>query len=329
MARRTELLALSVRQLKNIVKSFIAFAVPKLPIPVRIAVANSFGTESYDIFKVLARRFNIVSINVAGDYGIFQGDPSDAIIVNTYARTGTWAANTNLLLKGFFDKSGGGTYIDVGANIGLTTIPVARNRTVRCHAVEADPMNYANLARNVALNCEYGNVAIYEAAAFSQEAELQFERSNFNFGDHRIRLGTGGKSEEEQSRVTITVHGRPLDTIIPAVVGPLAVKIDTQGAEPFVIAGGGNVLANCELLIMEFWPYGMKNLEADPEVVLSFIETHFSSMIVLSPLEMPAIPQMPVSQAVLELRRLFAEKISDADWHVDIIARRASASERT
>lgn len=290
----------------------------------RAAVANSFGAESYQILMVLARKFNVVSINVAGDYGIIQGDPNDAIIVNTYARTGTWAANTNSLISDFFGKSGGGTYIDVGANIGLTTIPVAKNPAVRCHAVEADPMNYANLARNVTLNCEYGNVTTYEAAAFSREAELQFERSSFNFGDHRIRLGGGGKSEEEQSRETITVRGRPLDAIIPAVVGPLAVKIDTQGAEPFVIAGGAHVLANCGLLIMEFWPYGMSNLDANPEIVFSFIETHFSSMIALSPQEKLVIHQMPVAQAVLELRRLFSEQISDANWHVDIVATRAS-----
>ena len=313
---------MNVRPLKSIVKSLIAFTVPKLPIPVRVAVANSFGAESYDILKVLARRFNIVSINVAGDYGIIQGDPNDAIIVNTYARTGTWAADTNSMLNEFFDKSGGGTYIDVGANIGLTTIPVARNRAVRCHAVEADPINYAHLARNVTLNCEYGNVTTYEAAAFSREAELQFARSSFNFGDHRIRLGVGVKSEEEQSRETITVQGRPLDAIIPAVVGPLAVKIDTQGAEAFVIAGGANVLANCDFLIMEFWPYGMSLLDADLEIVLSFIDTHFSSMYAVSPHGKAGINQMPASQAVLELRRLFAEKISDENWHLDIVATR-------
>jgi FkbM family methyltransferase len=315
---------MNVRPLKSIVKSFIAFAVPKLPIPVKVAVANSFGSDSYEMFKLLAKKFNIVLVHVAGDYGIIQGDLNDAFIVNTYARTGKWAADTNSLINEFFDKSGGGTYIDVGANIGLTTIPVARNRAVKCHAIEADPTNYAHLARNVALNCEYGNVSTYEVAAFSREAELQFARSNFNFGDHRIRVESSVKSEEEQSRETITVQGRQLDAIMPAVVGPLAVKIDTQGAEPFVIAGGANVLAKCEFLVMEFWPYGMSLLDADPEIVFSFIETHFSSMFAISPHEKAGINQMPVSQAVLELRRLFAEKISDENWHLDIVATRMS-----
>jgi FkbM family methyltransferase len=322
--RAEKITALKVRPLKSTVKRFIAFTVPKLPIPVKAAVANSFGTASYDILKVLARKFNVVSIGVAGDYGIIQGDLNDAIIVDTYARTGAWAANTNSLITSFFDKSGGGTYIDVGANIGLTTIPVARNRAVRCHAVEADPMNYAHLAQNVMRNCTYGNVTTYEVAAFSREAELQFALSNVNFGDHRIRLGNAAESEEERSRKTITVQARPLDAIVPAVAGPLAVKIDTQGAEPFVIAGGAKVLAHCEFLIMEFWPYGMSLLEADPEIVFAFIESHFGTMTALSPQETVAIAQMPVSEAVPELRRFFADKRSDENWHIDIVATRAS-----
>src|ERR1700722_2467743 len=99
--------AMNVRPLKSIVKSFIAFAVPKLPIPVKVAVANSFGSDSYEMFKLLAKKFKIVLVHVAGDYGIIQGDLNDAFIVNTYARTGKWAADTNSLINEFFDKSGG------------------------------------------------------------------------------------------------------------------------------------------------------------------------------------------------------------------------------
>ena len=42
--------------------------------------------------------------------------------------------------------------------------------------------------------------------------------------------------------------------------GPLAVKIDTQGAEPFVVSGGKETLGRAGLIVSEFGPDGMAQL---------------------------------------------------------------------
>jgi hypothetical protein len=39
-------------------------------------------------------------------------------------------------------------------------------------------------------------------------------------------------------RRTVEVPAVPLDDFLDRVAEPLAVKIDTQGAEPFIISGG-------------------------------------------------------------------------------------------
>ena len=57
------------------------------------------------------------------------------------------------------------------------------------------------------------------------------------------------------------------------MTGAVAAKIDTQGAEPFVIAGGREVLSCVGLLAIEFSPYHMRNLGSDPDVVLDFLAT--------------------------------------------------------
>ena len=44
----------------------------------------------------------------------------------------------------------------------------------------------------------------------------------------------------------------PLDDLLPILQSPIAVKIDTQGAEPFVVSGGHRVLAQTEPLLMEW-----------------------------------------------------------------------------
>ena len=73
----------------------------------------------------------------------------------------TWAPQLQSLLRTCFKS--GGTFIDVGANIGLTLVPVASNRSVRCYGFEPEPLNFSYLARNVAANCKFDNVTLYSA----------------------------------------------------------------------------------------------------------------------------------------------------------------------
>jgi hypothetical protein len=54
--------------------------------------------------------------------------------------------------------------------------------------------------------------------------------------------------------------------------GPLAVKIDTRGSESFVINGGRKTLAQAELLILEFWPYGVARMGGNVEDIISCLQ---------------------------------------------------------
>jgi hypothetical protein len=56
---------------------------------------------------------------------------------------------------------------------------------------------------------------------------------------------------------------------------PIAAKIDVQGAEPFVIAGGRNTLSRASLLSLEFWPYSMRRMCGDIGAVIAFLAEHF------------------------------------------------------
>lgn len=307
---------------KQFAKAAITGAFASLPPAGREAVAKRLiSDEPFNVLTNLADRFNVVSLNVAGRYGVIEGSPGDASILGTYATTGGWAGTTNALLVEFFAGKVNGTYVDVGANIGLTTIPVASNPHVTCFAVEPDPTNYAHLARNVAVNCKYDNVTTYQVAAFSHSGTLELETSSFNFGDHRIRLSDAPGSMQEHKRKTVTVAAEALDVLIPPLSGPVAVKIDTQGAEAFVFAGGARTLESCGLLIVEFWPYGMARLGTDAEPIVRFIEDHFRT-VSLATEERPVSGDVSVTQAASELRRMFATQTSRPEAYVDIIARR-------
>ncbi|HET6239527.1 MAG TPA: FkbM family methyltransferase [Acetobacteraceae bacterium] len=56
----------------------------------------------------------------------------------------------------------------------------------------------------------------------------------------------------------IRVQAVPLDDFFDKVTGPLAVKVDTQGAERFVIAGDTRIFTRACLIAMEFCPFLMR-----------------------------------------------------------------------
>jgi hypothetical protein len=112
----------------------------------------------------------------------------------------------------------------------------------------------------------------------------------------------------------------PLDDMVGHVAGPLAVKIDTQGAEPFVIAGGAKTLASVELLILEFCPYMIERMGGDSERVLSFLETKFRTLCLAHREEEACAPAMPATGVTSMLRQVVAERKRDASCYFDAFA---------
>jgi FkbM family methyltransferase len=145
------------------------------------------------------------------------------------------------------------------------TIPFARNPLIHCMAFEPEPVNFGLLKRNVARNAPDGSVDFHQMALYHSRTSLELAIAEGNIGDHRVTI------KGMQGRRTIEVAAIPLDDFLHAISGRLAVKIDTQGAEPFIVAGGRQVLARADLLVMEFCPYLMRQLEGDPEIILDLV----------------------------------------------------------
>jgi FkbM family methyltransferase len=260
-------------------KTLVKRALNALPGHARQAIMEHLIEQSgpYQVMGDLARRHHVESWKARGEYGLIEGDIRDSEIFRSYATRGVWTPELDRELADVFDGTGG-CLVDVGANIGLTTIPVARNPLVTCHCFEPEPRNFAHLTFNVAENCPSGNVVLHNVALFDRSAELEFELSNNNAGDHRVRvLPTSKGAYAEDARETIRVRAARLDDLLPleSLRLPIAVKIDTQGAEPQVIAGAQTILQKTTLLHMEFWPYGMRRTGGSIPDMLGFLCAHF------------------------------------------------------
>lgn len=313
------------RRLPTLLKRSASAALGVLPRSVlgevsSLAIARLPERESYRLLSQLAVRHNIDGFLTQGTLGRIQGAASDVGVLRKYARDGVWARATVAIFEAFFGD-GPGTFLDVGANIGLTTIPMARNPRITCHAFEPEPNNFRHLQRNVGLNCPHGNVTSHNLALFSREATLDFELSADNMGDHRLRVSTAGGSLQEDRRQTITVRAARLDDIVDAatVTTPLAIKIDTQGAEPHVIAGAPALLARASLVVLEYWPYGMRRLGGDPGPMLDALAARFVSGSVAKGDVDEEDRVQPIDAVIGRLRAAAAS--TDVDEYYDVVLR--------
>lgn len=253
--------------MKRLAKHTLKAAVKRLPWGASEAIFEALcarmGAE--EIIARLSPRVGHLHLCASGSYGLIQSALNDGIALPAYARTGVYEPRMAALFEQFFARHGGGTYLDIGANIGLTTIPVAQHPAVRCLAFEPDPVNSGHLRANVDRNCPHHNVAIHQVALFKDEATLDLALNQSNPGANRVRLG------QQASGQTIAVEAVPLDRFLDQLDGAVAVKIDAEGAEPFVIAGGRKVLSRAALVALEFAPHHMRALGSDPNIVLEFL----------------------------------------------------------
>ena len=157
----------------------------------------------------------------------------------------------------------GRTFVDVGANIGTSTIPALKMLGAR-HAIAIEPAeaNCRLLRANVAANGLEGRVTVIQVALSEQAGERQLEIGPDNSGDCRIRLTSEPGSIGESDWTTETVSTATFDDICDKhnigmnEIG--IVWIDTQGHEAHVLGGAASLLDSSVPVLAEYWPYGLR-----------------------------------------------------------------------
>lgn len=166
--------------------------------------------------------------------------------------------------KGFLGPDGAtGMLLNVGANIGMTTIALMKNGcAARALAIEPAPENFRLLVKNIEQNGMSARIKPYRLAMSSRDGELEFELSPDNSGDHRIRQTTIPGAYREQERRVITVPATTLDQFmesLPAEDRDISlIWADIQGHEGHFFRGARRTLARGIPTVSEFWPYGIE-----------------------------------------------------------------------
>jgi FkbM family methyltransferase len=149
-----------------------------------------------------------------------------------------------------FLKSGD-IYIDVGANIGLFTLIAAHRvgKEGHVYAFEPTPTSYERLMANVRLN-RFSNVTAYQTALSDTSGQVAMTVSLDGYdGRNSIATPTGGEQFSTELVRTTT-----LDQFVQEqnLTGNLTmVKIDVEGWETHVLAGGKKSLSASEAPVLQ------------------------------------------------------------------------------
>jgi len=138
------------------------------------------------------------------------------------------------------------TLIDVGANVGSICIPaIKRGFVARSLAFEPDHENFRLLRINSLLNDVDHLIEAHQAAIGDREGLVQIVRSDTNFGDHRVCIGSGDDAAQ--------VHMTTLDSFCNGLdLSNLILWMDIQGFEGFALQGARRFREAGVPLIFEF-----------------------------------------------------------------------------
>jgi FkbM family methyltransferase len=167
--------------------------------------------------------------------------------------TGTYEADYQRLLAALVDRFGRVAY-DVGANVGLIAVPLARHIGADGHVscFEPVPENAARLRRNLALN-GVANCAVHEVALGATAGDLQIAREVHNrstSGNAVLLSGDGPRLAGYDAVCTVPV--RPLDDVVAERSLPLpnVIKLDVEGSEVGFLRGAAATLAAARPVVL-------------------------------------------------------------------------------
>lgn len=164
----------------------------------------------------------------------------------------------------------GSIILDVGANIGTFTLPLARaaGPTGAVHAFEPHPRLRERLVRNVALN-NLRNVTVcaFALGASSGEATL--------YGSTTANQGMASLRPQPGVEEPFPCHVETIDNYIASFSMPRVdlIKIDAQGADFSVLAGATSTLAShMPSLYFEVAPHDLSLFGSQPEDIHHFLK---------------------------------------------------------
>lgn len=173
---------------------------------------------------------------IIGKHGVFVVNPEDIYVGQAIATYGEYGEHEVQVFSRIVKP--GDTVIEVGANVGAQTVPLAKlvGRYGHVHAFEPQPVIFQNLCANIALNSLL-NVHTYPQAAGGASGRAILPVVDYT------RLGNFGGIELQNQGQGITVPVVRLDDVLTDLHNVRLLKLDVEGWEQSVLEGAPDLIA--------------------------------------------------------------------------------------
>jgi FkbM family methyltransferase len=197
----------------------------------------------------------------------------------------------------------GAVVVDAGANIGIYSEFLSRcvGPTGAVHSFEPSPDNFKRL-RTATRKLQ--NVRLSQAAVGEHSGNSELYLSDKLNVDHRAYMADG------DSRRSVPIEMVALDDYFKPGERVDLIKMDIQGYELHALRGANRVLEDnpAITLLIEFWPYGLKQAGANWVDLIAALEQ--KGMVIRQVSSEGTIPFHPGSTS------------ESADWYVNLFASR-------
>ena len=204
------------------------------------------------------RRFfgpSVRALVVRSEIGLFAVDPEDFGVGRKLRKNGRYGSDEVQRLSPYLSNDS--RLLVVGAHIGTLAIPLSRVcREVI--AVEANPATFELLTMNIALNGAKNCQAI-QLAASDKEEMLPFVLNRVNSGGSKRLPKIDKFMYRYDHPETVQVRANSLDHQF-ADRSFRVVVMDIEGSEYLALRGMQDILAHCEVLMVEFLPHHLRNV---------------------------------------------------------------------
>ena len=215
---------------------------------------NLFGGRGLTKYSFVRKVKNYSSSNLQTDYAEVFGNKlilSKKGLALAVSHYGTYE---ELEAKIMEEKiTVGSIVVDVGANIGLHTLNMARmvGNTGQVFAFEPDPSNFEILGKNVKIN-NYQNIILEKKAIGDKHGRTTLYQSDHP-GNHRLFPQTKQAKGEVEVELT-SLDKYFIDSNLAEKIN--FIKIDVEGLEFSVLNGMKNILKNNKKIkiLFEFMP---------------------------------------------------------------------------
>lgn len=175
-------------------------------------------------------------VEIAGTSVKVHGSETDPY----FQQAEVFAGETANLVRFVQSNALGGVILDVGANIGLTSIAMAiSSPSSRILSFEPSPRNAALFRKNLE---RWENVEVIEAGVGEEEGEINFLVVNAGANCHvtTAEYEYANSAGFRPLRVPVVT----LDSFLPKIDAPVSlIKIDVEGYEPNVLSGARELIA--------------------------------------------------------------------------------------